>query len=301
MAFLQLRSLTCYLLLLCSLTPGLLNVFVHATPIAQFTPLTRGFPSLEECRDKINPPEKNKAMYFTGLTKRKDQNKAKKYALDHGLTHVTDRYPTGFADRGKYSGTNEEFTQFLKDFSQTYAEKTEGIAYLMLDDNQNADPKSIFYAVEFEVMKNGGHVDKILQFPYNSGDGIDDPTTATKVYWEKAKDAPSYAKGQCGVHITHYQIPKGDDKYYLEARLKDAYGFEIGHLDKTEATNPVDVFSALPLVLVITAAKPGSSENPDGAPLQFAYGSDNWSSDDERCKFGGYENGKREGDCGFAC
>ncbi|KAL8859796.1 MAG: hypothetical protein Q9178_003628 [Gyalolechia marmorata] len=239
-------------------------------------------------------------MYFTGL-KFKEMKKAKKYALDHGLTHVTDRHPTGFSDKGKYSGSEQEFGQFLKDFSQVYAEKTEGIAYLMLDDNQNAAPDSIFYSVEFEVMKNGGHVDKILQFPYNNGDGIDDPTTATKVYWEKPKYAPSYAKGQCGVHITHYQIPKGDDKYYLEAQLKDAYGFQIGHLDKTDATEPVDVFSALPSVLVITAAKPGSSEDPDSAPLQFAYGADSWSSDDERCKFGGYEDGNREGDCGFAC
>ncbi|KAL8976192.1 MAG: hypothetical protein Q9205_007756, partial [Flavoplaca limonia] len=127
-----------------------------------------------------------------------------------------------------------------------------------------------------------------------NGDGIDDPTTATKVIWEEPKDAPSYAKGQCRVHVTHYQIRQCADKYYIEAQIKDAYGFLVGHLDKTGATKPVDVFSALPLVLVITAAKPGSSEDPDGAPLQFAYGSDKRSSDDERYKFGGYENGDRE-------
>ncbi|KAL8893324.1 MAG: hypothetical protein Q9192_005380 [Flavoplaca navasiana] len=107
-----------------------------------------------------------------------------------------------------------------------------------------------------------------------NGDGIDDPTTATKVFWEKPKDAPSYPKGQCRVHITHYQIRQCDDKYYIEDRLKAAYKFEIGHMNKTDATKPVDVFSALPSVLVIRAAKPGSLDNPDGAPLQFAYGSD---------------------------
>ena len=97
------------------------------------------------------------------------------------------------------------------------------------------------------------------------------------------------------------QIPKGDTKYYLEAQIKDANQIEIGHLDKTDATESVNVNSALPLVLIITAAKPGSSADPDGAPLQFAYGADKWSSDDTRCKFGGYQNGNREGDCGFAC
>ena len=171
----------------------------------------------------------------------------------------------------------------------------------MLDEDQNAAPDSIFYSVEFEAMKNGGHVDKILQFPFNNGRGIDDPTTATKVYWEKSDEPSRYAKGQCSVHITHYQIPKDDTKYYLEAHIKDAHGIEIGHVDKTDATEPVNVYSALPLVLVITAAKRGSSKTPDDAPLQFAYGGDKWSSKDNRCKFGGYEDGDREGDCRFAC
>ncbi|KAL8864785.1 MAG: hypothetical protein Q9174_007222 [Haloplaca sp. 1 TL-2023] len=299
----QLKSLRVYLLLLFAITSCLLNVFVGATPIAQGYPvaLARDFPSLQECRDKINPPGKDQAMYFTGLASYKDVKKAKKYAIDHGLTHVTDRYGTGFADRGQYDGTDEQYRQFQKDFSRAYAEKTAGIAYLMLDDNKNADPQSIFYSVELEAMKNGGHVDKILQFDYNNGNGIGDPTKATKIYWEKSKDAPGYAKGQCGVHVTHYQIPKDDDKYYLEAKIKDAYGVEIGNLDKTDATEPVDVSSALPSVLVITAAKPGSSKDPDSAPLQFAYAGDTWSSDDKRGNFGGYENGNREGDCGFPC
>ncbi|KAL8637005.1 MAG: hypothetical protein Q9226_009172, partial [Calogaya cf. arnoldii] len=252
-------------------------------------PAQISFPTLQECRDKITPPVKDKAMYFTGLPF-KDVKKAKRYAESHGLTH-----------RKLYDGDDNASGQFLRDFLQAYAEKTEGIAYLMLDDDKNAADDSIFYAVEFETMKNGGHVDKILQFPFNDGKGIDDPTKATKIYWEKSTSAPGYTKGQCGVHITHYQIPNGDNKYYLEAQIKVAAHVEIGHLDKTDATESVNVNSALPLVLVITAAKPGSSKDPDGAPLQFAYGADSWSSDDARCSFGGYEDGNREGDCGFAC
>ncbi|KAI4265617.1 MAG: hypothetical protein L6R38_009287 [Xanthoria sp. 2 TBL-2021] len=112
---------------------------------------------------------------------------AKKYALQHGLTHVTACYPDKFTDKGQYKENLNAFGQFLRDFSQAYAEKTEGIAYLMLDDNQNAAPDSIFYAVEFEAMKNGGHVDRILQFPFDGGKGVDDPTKAKKIYWEKRK------------------------------------------------------------------------------------------------------------------
>ncbi|KAI4215944.1 MAG: hypothetical protein L6R36_009354 [Xanthoria steineri] len=304
MAYHRPLSLSQYVLILLSFALCLLNLSVHATPLAQAgSPFAAkpAFPSLDDCRKKITAPEKDKAMYFTGLPAYNDVKKAKKYAVNHGLTHVTNCYPTNFAERGQYAGDDDAFRQFQKDFSQAYAEKTEGIAYLMLDDNQNAAPDSIFYTVELEAMKNGGHVDKILQFPFDGGKGIDDPTKATKVYWEKFGNAAAYSKGQCGVHVTHYQIPKGDTKYYLQAQIQDANHFEIGHLDKTDATEPVNVNSALPLVLVITAAKPGSSEDPDGAPLQFAYGADKWSSDDARCKFGGYENGNREGDCGFAC
>ncbi|KAI4258811.1 MAG: hypothetical protein L6R42_004884, partial [Xanthoria sp. 1 TBL-2021] len=282
------------LFLLLSFILCLLNVSVHATPIAQgespvdLAPATKpAFPSLQDCRDKITPPAKDKAMYFTGLGGQyKKVKAAKKYAIEHGLTHVTACYPEKFTDKGQYEENPDAFGQFLRDFSQAYAEKTEGIAYLMLDDNQNAAPDSIFYAVEFEAMKKGGHVDKILQFPFDGGKGVDDPTKAKKIYWEKPKDAVSYAKGQCSVHVTHHQIPRGDDKYYLEATIKDANGVEIGHGDKTDATRPVSFASVLPLRLVITAAKPGSSKSPDGAPLQFAYGDDKWSSDDGRSATG---------------
>ncbi|KAL9631994.1 MAG: hypothetical protein Q9204_003982 [Flavoplaca sp. TL-2023a] len=230
MAILQLRSSSGYLLLLYSLTLCLFNVLIDATPIAPppFTPVTRGFPSLQECHDKIKPVEKNKSMYFTGLNK-KNLNKAKRYAKNHGLTHVSDPYPTGFTDRGRYSGTEGELNQFQKDFSQTYAEKTEGTAYLMLDENRNPAPTGIFYSVEFEAMKKGGHVDKILQFPYNNGDGIDDPSTATKVFCEKAKDVASYAKGQCGVHITHYHIRRAMTSITLRPKTRM-------HMDSRSAT-----------------------------------------------------------------
>jgi hypothetical protein len=56
----------------------------------------------------------------------------------------------------------------------------------------------------------------------------------------------------------------------------------------------VDVDSALPLVLVVTA------ENIDSDPVKFAYGAQSWDSNSQ-CSVGGYDSGKREMDCGFTC
>lgn len=300
----QQTSSTRPLLIFLSLVLCFLHISVHAKPVGpDFPPIISkdSFPSFEDCRNKLISPGKDKAMYFTGLSSFKDVKKAKQYAISHGLTHVTASYPNKFTDKGQYEGDEAQFRQFQKDFSRAYAQKTEGVAYLMLDDGKEPAEESIFYSVEFEAMKKGGHVDKIIRFSFTDRDNVAEPTKETKIYWEKPDGSPSYASGQCGVHITHYQIPKGDNKYYLEAQLKDAYGFEVGHVDKTDATEPVNVLSALPHPLVITAAKPGSSKDPDSAPLHFAYGDDEWTSDDDRCKFGGYEDGNREGDCGFAC
>ncbi|KAL8762799.1 MAG: hypothetical protein Q9184_001281 [Pyrenodesmia sp. 2 TL-2023] len=288
-------------LLLLPLLLWLLALPTIATPVIGVIPaVLPKLPSLGDCRSRITVPDKDKSLYFTALKPgREEPNKAKAYGESHGLTHVSRVYPQHFTEINRYSGSAKEKRQFQMDFSQVYAERTSGIAYLMLDDGKNAAPESIFYSIEFEKMKHGGRVDKILRIPFTNPP--DDPTKSNEEYWVKPSDAPDYATGRCGVHVTHYQIPKGDDKYYLEAKISDDYAIEIGHLEKTDATEPVDVTSALPHVLVITAAKPGSSEDPDGAPLQFAYAGKTWTSDSTDCKFGGYEDGNREGDCGFSC
>ena len=289
------------LLVLLPLLFWLFTSVVQASAIPPPTFIKPKLPSLEDCRGKITAPGKDTLMYFTGLKTRKDINTAKKYAEDHGMTHVSKVYPDGFTDPNRYEGTDEEKRQFQKDFSQVYAEKTTGTAYLMLDDDKEPASDSIFYTVEFKAMKDGGHVDKILRFPFTSPP--DKPKDSTKKYWEKSSDAAGYATGWCGVHITHYQIPEGGSSYSVEATIFDAHGIEIGRREKTDATEPVGVTGALPYVLMITAAKPGSSEDPDSAPISFAYGDQSWNSDKEsqRCKFGGYEDGNREGDCGFTC
>ena len=137
------------------------------------------FPSLQDCRDKFTAPAQDKAMYFTGLRSRKDINAAKKYAVDHGLVHVSLSYPTSFTDPGQYKGSDEDKRNFQKAFSQVYAEGTTGIAYLMIDDDKEPAADSIFTTVEFEAMKNGAKVTKIMRFPKTA----DDPTKSTNEFW----------------------------------------------------------------------------------------------------------------------
>lgn len=277
--------------------------FEDDTPVdtgSPFSPTLKKLPSLDDCRNTITAPAKDSSLYFTGLRTRKDINTAKRYAESKSLAHVSKVYPTGFTDLGGYEGTDDEKRQFQKDFSQAYAEKTSGTAYLMIDDGNEPASDSIFYTIEFKAMQDSGKVDKIIRFPFSSPP--DDPKSATKEYWTKPAGAANYATGWCGVHVTHYQIPEGGSTYSIEARLFDNNQNEIGYQPRTDATEPVGVTSALPLVLVITAAKPGSSEDPDGAEIRFAYGDQFWGSGDEsRCSFGGYEDGNREGDCGFSC
>ena len=112
-----------------------------------------------------------------------------------------------------------------------------------------------------------------------------------------------YAQGQCGVHLTQYQIPVGPDNFYsIDAVIKDANGDTIGNIDRTTATGRIDISSKLPYTLAVTTVLPGSVPNTDAEPVQFGYGADLWNSGDKnRCSQGAYDSGARRMDCGFAC
>ena len=68
----------------------------------------------------------------------------------------------------------------------------------------------------------------------------------------------------------------------------------IGYVDAPSGQG-VNAGSRLPHYVIVTA------QDIDDDPLLFAYAGQNWTSDDDQCKFGGYEDGNREGDCGFLC
>ena len=112
-----------------------------------------------------------------------------------------------------------------------------------------------------------------------------------------------YAKGQCGVHVTHYQIPKGPNNFYsIEATIYDANESQIGKISKTAAKGPINISSKLPYQLIVTSALPGSASNTDAQPVSFAYAGNYWNSGDRtRCSTGNYDSGARNMDCGFPC
>ena len=137
------------------------------------------FPSLDLIKSKFTAPDKDKAMYFTGLKTRKDINAAKKYATDHGLTHVGLSYPTSFTDPGQYDGSDDDRRKFQENFSRVYAEGTTGIAYLLIDDGKQPADDSIFQTVEFPAMRDGAKVTKILRFSKDESN----PENSEKQYW----------------------------------------------------------------------------------------------------------------------
>ncbi|KAL8823309.1 MAG: hypothetical protein Q9191_005974 [Dirinaria sp. TL-2023a] len=182
------KGLGCFksLALLIPLFLILLSSIVQASPVIPPNNLAHhkpGFPSLDNGKAKFKAPPKDKSLYFTGLKKRSDVNKAKKYAEDHGLVHVSQSYPPHFTDPGQYEGTDAEKRTFQENFSRLYAQHTTGDGYLMLDTHKNPAAGSIFQTVEFPAMKNGGKVDKILQFPFTNPP--DNPTTVTKKFWSQ--------------------------------------------------------------------------------------------------------------------
>ncbi|KAI9800505.1 MAG: hypothetical protein M1825_004053 [Sarcosagium campestre] len=107
-----------------------------------------------------------------------------------------------------------------------------------------------------------------------------------------------YVEGQCGMHVVQYQKPDpSKDKYKYDISLFEAGEVKnlIGEKTGADGAAPFDVFSKLPLSMVVTSGP------EDKSPIKFDYGDQHFDSGFAQCKFGGYDNGKREGDCGFTC
>lgn len=110
-----------------------------------------------------------------------------------------------------------------------------------------------------------------------------------------------YVTGQCGVHITQYQKnegPGGDtSKYRFDVTIKDAAGGVIGgvQLAGIEDNGSLAVSSELPYQFIVGVGR------VDEDPVSFAYAGQSFSSSSGQCGFGGYEDGNRDGDCGFSC
>lgn len=177
------------LALLLSLLLWLSASVVLATPVGlAFFDLEKRkepFPSIQDCKAKFKAPPKDKAMYFTGLKGKKDIKNAIEYAENNDMVHVRQSYPKFFIDIAQYEGTDEERRTFQENFSKLYAEATEGVAYLMIDDSKSPADDSIFKTVAFPAMRDGAKVSKILRFPITATD----PKKSNKEFWPDDADA----------------------------------------------------------------------------------------------------------------
>ncbi|MCJ1261743.1 hypothetical protein MMC22_001611 [Lobaria immixta] len=96
-------------------------------------------------------------------------------------------------------------------------------------------------------------------------------------------------RSRCGIHVTQYQSAPG-----VAVIVKNNQQNQIGGVGRTNFNNGyVDVFSQLRYTIVVHLV--------GGGQLEFAYAADHWSTTDGRCSVGGYANGARQMDCGFAC
>ncbi|MCJ1324015.1 hypothetical protein MMC10_000677 [Thelotrema lepadinum] len=145
------------------------------------------YPSLAECRKRFKVPATAKDdnyFYFSGLQTNTEIDSAKKYASDHGLVHVGMFYPEGWTRPKRYQGTPEELRQWQKDFSQVYAEATQGKkAYLMTKDYNEPAGDSIFKTVEFQAMKDKTKIEEIVWLDFKAPS--DKPTEVKKTWWTK--------------------------------------------------------------------------------------------------------------------
>ncbi|KAL8872298.1 MAG: hypothetical protein Q9174_002046 [Haloplaca sp. 1 TL-2023] len=116
-----------------------------------------------------------------------------------------------------------------------------------------------------------------------------------------------YAPGTCRVHVKQYQKvdPAADPKtnedadYHLSVNIYDQNEDGIAWVAKERAPagQAVEVVYGFPAKLLVTA------QGVDDDPVLFADGDEKWDSGDaaHKCKFGGYDGGKRQGECFFAC
>ena len=272
------------------------------------------YPDLDECRSKCSVGTDH-SLFYSKVGKHED--KPQDFANQNGLSLVRDAYPSGFTDKNdKYTG----YKKFAIRFSTAFAEKTSGTAWAMLPTDGTTDiSNSVWVKNERPVLTaSGGACNRIIKV---------DPDDFSKrcILWDRnnAKDdkipncglengpippppaaaAISYVPGWCGMHVTQYQKNEPQSNptpdYKLDITLFDGAGNPIGANYGATALNGVgvDVTSKLPWVMIVTVGA------VDSDPVLFRYADQAWGSNDQEhhCNFGGYEDGNRDGDCGFSC
>ncbi|PGG96126.1 hypothetical protein AJ79_09723 [Helicocarpus griseus UAMH5409] len=133
------------------------------------------------------------------------------------------------------------------------------------------------------------------------------PVKEEDFYGEHHKpDTPNPKKpwtgGQCGIHIIQYQknqkAHKTGKDFQFDIEVFDGRQKSMGGVKKKKAPNgkKFNVKSKLPHLVVVTA------HAFDDSAIDFAYAGAKWNSKQKKlCKMGKYDNGRRQGDCGFPC
>lgn len=251
-------------------------------------------PSIQDIKDHLNVP-KDVSLFYSGpggyAKKARDWAKKKNSGYK-----ILGQLWTDPNYQSKWQNDEDLSKQFFNLASQAMAELSDGIVYVMLpDDTKGTDWNKDTVWAKYEWPNLGSAVTKVVR--------VNPDNDNQETIKGSASTAGVYVPGWCGLHVTQYQKhepnsnPTGD--YKLDITIKDAAGGIIGGttgaVAKAGVGVPVD--SRLPLVLIVTA------QNVDNDPLLFKYAGQSWGSNDQahHCNFGAYENGNRDGDCGFTC
>lgn len=198
----------------------------------------------------------------------------------------------------KWGGKMEKFFDLA---SKGMAELSSGKVYVMLpSDSKGTEwPKGSYWNdFEWPALQKNTDVSEVIR--------VNPDNDNQETILGGNTNANAYAPGWCGVHVVQYQKNEGPpgtnggtNNYRLDVYIYDNDQNEIGRIEKADASPPggLGVTSKLPYVLIVT---PGAV---DDDPVTFKYAAQSWAYADvaHHCNFGGYENGNREGDCGFTC
>jgi len=289
------------------------------------------YPTDDEINKAFTGVGKDESVFFSQTG---DSQYAYNFAQDNSKKIFRDVYPKKYTIK---NGRSDKWYQDFADrFSRVFAEKSSGDVYFVsIWSGSSIDECRVWNRVEYPALTGNSDVTSIILVDYSNSknqkviwtpSGVLKPrdladeshalasrSVSQCFDWDgtgedpadpdKSAAAEGFYPGWCGVHVTQYQKNEADTNptanYKLDITVKDAANEQVGAVTKADAPGGqgVGVTGRLPLVLTVTA------QSVDGDAVLFAYGGQNWGSNDQahQCNFGSYDSGKRDGDCGFTC
>ena len=146
---------------------------------------------------KPNMVPENKAFFFSGFSV-SENNKVKSWAQAAGLTHVGIAWKdANFVNVKNYEDGNDpaKVAKFRDDFSAVFAQKSKGVAYIMIKGDGEPASSRTFARAEFPQIKSVGEVTKIIKLPSSL---LDENTRSVSEasgtqFWAKGDADPKFA------------------------------------------------------------------------------------------------------------